>query len=187
MRSILSRKSLTALVNGVANIGVVAVTQGELLNEKAFAANYGLNIEELYIDNLVIFVNSESKLADKETIDFSQMTNIKLSSTSFAPHFAGFFPAPDFRMLSIHSVYDIEECVKQSVLNYDVAAFLPKLCLVNDIHYKQGRIKPLKITGVETQLINFVAYADIGTLSPAEQKTLETIRAFYSELRDDSV
>jgi len=180
MKGVLSRKTMTALVNGTTNIGIGTVPSGELVDEKAFATNNNLKVEEIYTDNLVICVSASSKFAERESVDFSELGDIKFSTTSYAPHFTGFFPPLDFRLFRMHSVYDTEESVKRTVMTSDVAMFLPDLCVRNDIYVKHGLIKALKLTGFDTRLINFIAYPDADVLTPIEQTAIGFIREFYS-------
>ena len=184
MKSILSRQITHALVSGTANIGIGSVTITELANERNFASVNNLAFEEVYEDDFTLCVGKDSALADRECIDVGELKNTKLCSASFAPQFTGYYPSMDFRQFKLHSVFDIEECVKRTIIENDVATFIPSLCMKDDIYVKSGMIKLIKLTGFDTRITNFIVSTPGSNLTGAEKKALETTRQFFRAARD---
>lgn len=141
-----------------------------------------LVIEPLYEDRFYLAVSSSFRLADRESVDISEISDERLAFTHVFPSFHDRTIAPVIRSFKLFAIFSNIETVKQAVADNDVIAIVPGLALLDDHRKDEGLIRQIPVSGFETGLTNYLLCKKPGMLSAAEKAALDYIKDFYRGL-----
>jgi DNA-binding transcriptional LysR family regulator len=180
MQETLSRKSITSILNGNANIAISAATNLEIGMEQAVAENNGLVFEPLFVDQFCLCVSENSRYANYTEININEIIDLDITSTSYSPQFTGSFPSYNFKKLHQHSIFDNIDCIMRTIIRCDVATIVPAFSVENSPYIKNKSIHRIKLTGFDTAINNFFIHRPADQLSKNELQSLVLIRDFFS-------
>lgn len=174
-------RTFNAISEGLTHIAVAA-ENSDLIDIHHEMIKRGLVIEPLYEDRFDLIVSSQSRLADRESVDISEILEDRLAFTHVYPSLRDRTIAPIIRKFRTFTIFNNIEALKQAVADNSVIAFVPGLATLGDHRIQQDLIRQIPITGFPTGLTNYLLYEKYSMLSVAERAALSEIKEFYRAL-----
>ena len=181
---VLSRKSVSSIAAGKCEIAIGTLTRPEIENIRYSAGLQGLNFEILAEDYFCAIVNRNSRHCDKKTIHIQEIREDAVVNMSYSPQFTGSFPVTDWKNFQLQSVLGDLESVKQAVAASDCVSITPHFSVIDDLYTKSGLIRPIRLTGFDSDLLVFMAYQPEIEQSAFSAAMLEKIRTIHRSLSD---
>ena len=177
-------KTIQAIVKGPATIGIGTFSPNTKEGIMREAIKNDLIIEELYEDEMYVFLDRAHPLLEKKCIfledlepytqaffkDHAVMTNFELDNekASLSTHYFSFTD---------------RESIKKMVAQGYAYAILPRLMSIDDIYVTSGLIKAKPIIDFDTTLTTYMVYSAKSQPSLTEQRTIDTIRELYAQMQ----
>lgn len=174
-------RAFEAINEGLSHIAVAA-ENSDLIDIRHEMVKRGLEIEPLYKDQFYLIVSPDFRLADRESIDISEIINDRLGFTHAFPSFHDRSIAPVIRKFNTFVIFNNVEALKQAVAENSVIAFVPGIAMLGDHRIENGLIRRIPVTGFATELTNYLLYEKNSMLSVTERAVLSEIKAFYRSL-----
>lgn len=174
-------RTFNAISEGLTHIAVAA-ENSNFINIHQEMVKRGIEIEPLYQDRFYLIVSPEFRLADRRSIDLSEILNERLAFTHVYPAFHDRTFAPVIRKFALFVILSNIEAVKQAVAENSAIALVPGIAMLDDHRIERGLIRQIEATGFDSELTNYLLYEKYSMLTTAERAALDGIKAFYSAL-----
>lgn len=174
-------RTFNAIGEGLAHIAVAA-ENSELINIHHEMVKRGVEIEPLYQDRFYLIASPEFRLADRESIDISEILDDRLAFTHVYPTFHDRTFAPVIRKFNHFVILNNVEAVKQAVAENSAIALVPGITMLGDYRLRQGLIRQIEVQGFASELTNYLLYEKYSMLTAAERAALDWIKEFYRTL-----
>lgn len=174
-------RTFSAISEGLTHIAVAAeeVALNEINSEMA---RHDIEIEPLYEDRFYLITSSAFHLADRESVDISELLDERLAFTQVYPAAHDHDIAPVIRKFNKFVIFNNMSSLKQAVAENSAIAIVPGMALIGDYRKEAGLIRQIPVTGFTTRLTNYLLYEKPSNLSLAERGILDKIKAFYQTL-----
>ncbi len=178
-------KILKTLLDGTADIVI-----GHYASEREAwyfdeAKKNNLHIEPLMNDSFCVFVSSEHPMAQKESIDLSELGQERRAV--FQDYM---FTWDDDEQQEEHMPtnrycsFSDRSGIKQAVAAGVAYTIFPRQMALDDIYVETGRIKMIPLNDSETKVITYIAWRKNIYMSKAEMIVLDCIRNLYEDVAE---
>lgn len=180
-------KTIQSLVEGPATIGIgtYSLSTREITMQEA--AKNNLIIEDLYEDEMVVFLHHQHPLLRKKSIKLADLE--PFTQAFFKDHATmTTFESPSDKQPLSHNYFTFSdrESIKKAVAQGFAYAILPKLMALDDIYVQSGLITPVPISDFGVTLTTYMAYSAKSRPTLIETRTMETIRNLYTRLQKEN-
>lgn len=180
-------KTIQTLAKGQATIGIGTYSPSTKEMTLLEASKNNFIIEELYQDEMMVFLHHQHPLLRRQTIC---LEDLEPYTQAFFKDYANMisFEAQDRHQPLSHNYYTFtdRESIKKAVAQGFAYAILPKLMALDDIYVKSGLIVPVALADFGVTLTTYMAYSSRSMPTVTEQHTMTTIRALYERLAKEN-
>ncbi|GAB6181293.1 LysR family transcriptional regulator [Desulfotomaculum defluvii] len=160
---------------GGIDLGIIALFGYEKISYTTKARDFNIWYEELFTDELCLFVSTDHVLANKQQIQTRDFQDFPL--VIFKNNFSDYEieNAINYKHPNIIRFTD-RESIKKIIARGTAVGFLPRVTSFNDIYVASGKIVPLSITDMETTLHIGILYRKDYLLT-AQKKFISTLKS----------
>lgn len=181
-------KTIQSLAKGLATIGIGTYSPSTKEITLLEANKNGLVVEELYQDEMMVFLHHQHPLLNRRTIrleDLEPYTQAFFQDYANMTSFEASFEKQESLSRNYFTFTD-RESIKKAVAQGFAYAILPKLMALDDIYVKSGLITAVPIADFDVTLTTYMAYSGKTAPTLIEQRTMETIRKLYERIKTEN-
>lgn len=168
------------LKTGDIDLGIIALLNYERDSFLAKARDSNVQYEELFTDELCLFVATGHVLAKKQQVETKEIQQFPLVTFKNNMSDREIEDSLHFKHPEIMRFND-RESMKKIIARGTAVGFLPKITSLHDIYVASGKILPLTIIDLDTTLYIFVVYQKDYLLT-IQKKFIQALKSVVKQL-----